>query len=328
MPFRARHLNERRNSLPTANIKPDCSRQTAETTWLAGFADRAIALLQESRALAVATDLLVQIDRLQGQIATRQGPVMEGYTILVAAANRVATAAPELAIRLLADAVDAGFYGGDVAAMLSSAERMTELLGPESSTRSRFLAAAAMGMALVLTRDARVGIESVRTAMMLLEQDAGLRHDTDLLPWVVIVPLFLRESGSARSLADEAIDTARARAALGILPWLLNRVARDHAAADQWGRATVEYDEAGRLAHETGQRTELGAALAGWAWLEARQGREADCRAHAAEALTLCAKLGTHLFEIWALRALGELESGSGSSLSGYRIPRGLQRAA
>ena len=178
------------------------------------------------------TDLLVQIDRLQGQIATRQGPVMEGYTILVAAANRVATAAPELAIGLLADSVDAGFYGGDVAAMLGSARRMTELLSPASSTRSRFLAAAATGMALVLTRDARVGIESVRTAMTLLEQDEGLRHDTDLLPWVVIVPLFLRESGSARSLVDEAIDTARARAALGILPWLLNRVARDHAAAD------------------------------------------------------------------------------------------------
>ena len=148
----------------------------------------------------------------------------------------------------------------------------------------------------------------------------GLRYDTDLLPWVVIVPLFLRESGSARSLVDEAIDTARARAALGILPWLLNRVARDHAAADQWSRATVEYDEAVRLAHETGQRTELGAALAGWAWLEARQGREADCRAHAAEALTLCAELGTHLFEIWAIRALGELELGLGraSAAIGY----------
>jgi DNA-binding CsgD family transcriptional regulator len=148
--------------------------------------------------------------------------------------------------------------------------------------------------------------------MTLLEQDESLRHDTDLLPWVVIVPLFLRESSSARWLVDEAIETARARAALGILPWLLNRVARDHAAAEQWSRATVEYDEAVRLAHETGQRTELGAALAGWAWLEARQGREDDCRAHAAEALALCAELGTHLFEIWALRALGELELGLG----------------
>src|SRR5580704_303100 len=309
-----------------ARLAPDSDRQArllaaaAETLWLAGFADRAIVLLQESRALAVETDLLVQIDRLRGQIAARRGPVMEGYTILAAAADRVATGAPELAIGLLADAVDAGFYAGDVAAMLNSARGMTALLRPDSSTRSRFLSAAATGMALVFTRDARMGIESVRTAMTLLEQDESLRHDTGLLPWIVIVPLFLRESGWARSLVDEAIDTARARAALGILPWLLNRVARDRAAADQWSRATVEYDEAVRLAHETGQRTELGAALAGWAWLEARQGREADCREHAAEALELCAELGTHLFEIWAIRALGELELGLGraSAAIGY----------
>ncbi len=311
-PYRARRLRR------AARLAADGERQArllaaaAETLWLAGFADRAIVLLQESRALAVETDLLVQIDRLRGQIAARRGPVMEGYAILVAAADRVAAAAPDLAIGLLADAVDAGFYAGDVAAMLESARRMTGLLSPASSTRSRFLAAAATGMALVFTRDAHLGIESIRTAMTLLDQDEGLRRDTDLLPWIVIVPLFLRESGSARSLVDEAIETARTRAALGILPWLLNRVARDHAAADGWGQATVEYDEAVRLAHETGQRTELSAALAGWAWLEARQGREADCRAHATEALTLCAELGTHLFEIWATRALGELELGLG----------------
>ena len=72
-----------------ARLAPDGERQAqllvaaAETTWLAGFADRAIVLLQESRALAAETDLLVQIDRLRGQIAARRGPVMEGYAILV-----------------------------------------------------------------------------------------------------------------------------------------------------------------------------------------------------------------------------------------------------
>ncbi len=301
-----------------ARLAPDSEGQArllaaaAETTWLAGFADRAIGLLHESRALTIGTDLLVQIDRLRGQIATRRGPVMEGYAILAAAAERAATTSPDLAIGLLADAVDAALYAGDVPAMVGSAQRMSELLSEASSTRSRFLAAAARGMALVFTRESRESIESIRAAMAFLDQDESLRQDTDLLPWIVVVPLWLRESGSTRSLVAEAIDTARARAALGILPWLLNRVARDHAAADEWSRATVEYDEAARLALETGQRAELGSVLAGWAWLEARQGHEADCRAHAAEARALCAELGAHLFEIWAIRALGELELGLG----------------
>src|SRR5205085_12634144 len=57
---------------------------------------------------------------------------------------------------------------------------------------------------------------------------------------------------------------------------------------------------------------ELAAALAGLAWLEARQGREAQCRAHADEARKLCAELGIGLYETWAIRALGELELGLG----------------
>ena len=81
-----------------------------------------------------------------------------------------------------------------------------------------------------------------------------------------------------------AFEQARSQAALGVLPSLLHYLARDQATTDQWPAAEASYDEAIRLARETGQRTELAAALAGLAWLEARQGREAACRAHAAEA--------------------------------------------
>jgi DNA-binding CsgD family transcriptional regulator len=284
----------------------------AETAWLAGFADRAIALLDEARPLSERTDLLVQIDSLSGQIATRRGPVAQGYRILVTAAERIAGTAPELAVELLADAVDAYFYAGDAAGMLLTAQALTALVTADASVRAHFLAFSSMGMALVFVGDSRAGIESIRAASVIIEEDEGLREDTRLLPWIVGVSLWLRESGPLRDLVDEVIDTARARVALGILPWLLNRVGRDHAAAEDWGRARVEYDEAARLARETGQQTEVAAALASMAWVEARQGYEDDCRAHAAEAGTLCAELGVHLYEIWTLRALGELELGLG----------------
>jgi DNA-binding CsgD family transcriptional regulator len=52
--------------------------------------------------------------------------------------------------------------------------------------------------------------------------------------------------------------------------------------------------------------------LAGLAWLEARQGREAACREHAAEASALCDELGVGLYGIWATQALGDLELGLG----------------
>jgi DNA-binding CsgD family transcriptional regulator len=284
----------------------------AEAAWLAGFAEGAVELLEEARALVTDDERIVQIDSLRGHIATRRGPVMEGHAILVAAADRISATAPDLAISLLADAIDACFFAGNVAEITRTARKLADLVTPTASTRARFLASMATGIALVFTVDSRAGISSIREAMALVEGDVGLRSEIGLLPWLVVGPLWLRESGPIRALVGEAIDTARARAALGILPWLLNRVGRDHAASDEWSIAAVEYDEAARLARETGQRTELAAALAGLAWLEARQGRETACRTHAAEARAICAELGIHTFEIWAIRALGELELGLG----------------
>ncbi len=124
--------------------------------------------------------------------------------------------------------------------------------------------------------------------------------------------MWLREAGAGRGLINRAVDRARAEAAVGILPSLLHHVARDQATTDQWPAAEAGYDEAIRLAREIGQRTELTAALAGLAWLQARQGRETACREHAAEAAALCAELGMGLYSIWTIQTLGDLELGLG----------------
>jgi DNA-binding CsgD family transcriptional regulator len=284
----------------------------ADAAWLAGFADRAIGLLSEARELAIEPERLVEIEQLRGHITVRRGPVMEGHAILVAAAERVASTEPELAVSMLTEAVDACFYAGEVATMVHTADRAISLLPAQASNRTRFLAATAHGMALVFAGDPRGGIDSFRSAVVLAEHDKTLREETRLLSWLVMAPLWIRETGSGRELVEGAIETARAQAALGILPGLLSRVARDHAAGDDWASAAVEYDEAIRFGRETGQRTELAGALAGLAWLEARQGRESECRAHAEQASALCDALGVGLFGTWAVRAVGELELGLG----------------
>lgn len=102
---------------------------------------------------------------------------------------------------------------------------------------------------------------------------------------------------------------------MGLLPVLLNHVARDEATAgDRWPEAEARYDESIRLTREIGQPTELAAALAGLAWVEARQGKADACRAHAAEAREICAELGVGLYRTWTHAALGELELGLGDA--------------
>ena len=286
-------------------------REAAAAAWLAGLADRAVALLDEARAAAGDPRELVEIDQLRGRIATYRGPVMRGHAILTAAAGK---ADPERAVAMLAEAANACFYAGNPAEMLVVAERARAVLPAGASPRASFLAGITVGMARILGGDAAAGAEAVHEAIKLAEGTPGLREDLDLMPWLAMGPLFLRETGAGRTLLEDALRTARDRAAVGALPYLLNLIARDQAATDRWAVAEATYLEAIALARESGQQTGLAFGLAGLAWLQARRGREQECRDCAAEALRLCRELGIRLHEIWATAALGDLELGLGDA--------------
>ncbi|MGO9295228.1 MAG: ATP-binding protein [Streptosporangiaceae bacterium] len=286
-------------------------QEAAGAAWLGGLTDRAVTLLDQARALTSDLLRLVEIDQLAGHIAARCGPVMRGHAILTAAADR---ADPERAVAMLAEAASACFFAGNAAEMLSAAERARAKLPENPSVRARFLAAIAIGMARILGGDAAAGAQAVHEAVVLAESSADLRGDIQLIPWLAVGPLFLRETSTGRPLLEDALRTARERAAVGALPFVLNLIARDQATTDRWSIARATYQEAIDLARESGQQTELTSGLAGLAWLQARRGREQECRSCATEALALCHALGTQLYEIWATAALGELELGLGDT--------------
>ncbi len=285
--------------------------QAAETAWLAGLINRAVALLDEARALASQPRTLVEIDRLAGHIAMLRGPVMRSHAILTEAAGR---ADPELAVTMLAEAAFACLYAGKPAEMLAAAERARASLPADPSVRARLLAATALGTARIIGGDAGAGADALHEAVTLAEGSAEVRGDLRLLPWLAVLPLFLRESGTGRSLLEHALQTARVHAAVGVLPFALNLIARDQATSDRWAVAEATYREAIDLARESGQQTALAFGMAGLAWLQGRRGREQESRAGATEALVLCRELGMGLHEIWATAALGELELGLGDA--------------
>lgn len=284
----------------------------AETAWLAGDAERTLELLDDAQAHAAAPAVNARIDHLRGQVAMRCGPVMDGYPLIVGAAAQIADADPELAVVMLAQAVHGCLYAGDTPAMIAAAERAVALANGQGSRRATFFASMARGMALVADGQGEAGAASARQAVEILERSDELRDDPGLLAWAALGPLWLREAEAGRGLIDRAFERARKQAALGALPYLLHLLARDQATTDQWAAAETSYDEAIRLGRETGQRVEVAAALAGLAWLEARQGREATCREHAAEATKQCEELGVGLYGVWAVQALGDLELGLG----------------
>ena len=284
----------------------------AGAAWMAGDAERALGQLDKARAHEPTAGLAARIDHLRGQVALRRGPVSEGYPLLVGAAARIADLDPEEAVVILAEAAYGCFYTGDAAAMTSAAERALALAVRADSERATFFSAMANGMALVVGGEGEAGATSTRRAVEILERSDQLRDDPALLAWAALGPLLLRERDTGRGLIERAAASARAQAALGALPYVLHLLARDQATTDEWAAAETSYDEAIRLARETGQRVELAAALAGLAWLQARQGNEAGCREHASEASRLCEELGVGLYGVWVTQALGDLELGLG----------------
>jgi len=285
--------------------------EAGDAAWLAGLPERAVTLLDQARAAAGDPGRLAEIDQVAGLIATRRGPVMRGHAILTAAAER---ADPERAAAMLAEAAFACFLAGNPAEMLRVAERARALLSDSAPARARFLAATAVGMARIIGGDAAAGAEALHEAVTLAENSAELGEDLRLMLWLTLGPLFLRQTGAGRWMLEHALRTARDRAAVGELPFVLTLIARDQAATDRWAVAGATYREAIDLARESGQQTALAFALAGLAWLQGRRGRELDCRADAAEALRLSHELGTQLCEVWATAALSELELGLGDA--------------
>jgi DNA-binding CsgD family transcriptional regulator len=280
----------------------------ADAAWLGGLADRATTLLDEASQYATAPELVLPIEHLRGHIATRRGPIMQAQEILVAAAERAASADPDRAVVMLAEAAYAAFYAGDAAGMLLAAQRAAAVFPADSKGRTAFFALFAQGSAQILGGEGERGAAQIRQAVEVLERSDELRDDLRLLAWAAMGSAWLREAQVDPALGDRALAAARRQSAVGVLPSVLLQVSVGHAASDRWAEALAGFHEAIALARETGQHTELAWALARLALLEARLGRAGQSRLHADGGLALSRRLGLGLSEVWSIAALGELE--------------------
>ena len=177
--------------------------------------------------------------------------------------------------------------------------------------------AIALGMALVLGRRGRGrrGRDPARALALLDEASDELLDDPRLLAWAAMGPLFLRESGAGPRPARPGASSRRSAARRSARCRCCSSTSRATIArpTEHWAAAEACYDEAIRLARETGQRgTTRRAPRRAWPWLEARQGREEACRAHADEAARLCDELGIGFYALLGARR----RSASSSSAS------------
>ena len=212
------------------------------------------------------------------------------------------------------------FYLLDARSALAAAARIADLTERTRATPARHevaIGAIAVGMARGIagapgTEALRAGVDALVTGRHPTPQEAD---------WALTGLLYLRESGEVRDLLRETIETRRRNSELGHLPHLLFHLARNDATTDRWSWAEAAYSEAVDLAREFGQLTELGASLAGLALLYSRQGREADCRRLADEAVAVGERRDLRIATVWSRFALAELDLSLGdvdAAISGF----------
>ena len=187
--------------------------------WLAGQVPRAGALLARASQATADPVLRAESAGVRGDIALRSGSLEDARSILAEAAETLADSHPDAATTLLCDAVLTCLYLADTSHGLQAAARIEALLDGCTSERARVQGNLAAGMAQVLAGDAG---GSLRIAEAVPEMVRLGRSADDPLPpaWMVLGPLYLRESETGRSLAEDTVAQLRERCALVTLPKL------------------------------------------------------------------------------------------------------------
>lgn len=283
-----------------------------ESAWLAGQAERATELLVQAAELVTDAHALAEIESLRGNIALRAGSLRDAHALLMLAAARSEVTDADTTVQLLSDAVTACFYLCDTVSGTAGADRIERHLDDCRTVSARTRGQMAIGIARIVAGGD--GVRWLREAVSAMKNDPDVLDDPRRPDWSIIGTLFLRESASGRDAVGRVVHKRRTQTAIGALPNLLFHIARDEATTDRWQAALADYGESVSLARETGQSTDLATSLSGLAWLQARMGRNEECRTNAAEALDLAAHHQITLAQVWAQFGLGELALATGNA--------------
>ena len=288
-----------------------------EEAWYAGNDAHAARLLSAALDGAPPGAERARAEALLGLVSARAGDLGGARDRLMAAAADAAGQAPAQAVLTYADAIDVCFYLLDLPAAETAAraaQTLLEAFGRDLPPTVCGIGWVAVGMVAALAGEPAGEPLARGVGLLAAEESEAGGASVVQSGWYVLGPLFLRDSVTGRDLVERAVVRRRESSSVGTLPHLLFHVARDDATSDRWSTAAAEYGEAIALARELGQVVELGASLAGLAWLTARQGREQEARRLADEALRLARSQGCRFGEAWCRFALAELDLAGGDS--------------
>ena len=157
--------------------------------------------------------------------------------------------------------------------------------------------------------------DSVRALELVLTAADAAREvalDEQIRGYLAMVLAFNEEFGAARVVLDDLVADARRRGAPGALGFPLISLGWVDRTTGRWQDAAAGLHEAAGLASELRRENDECWALSVLSWIEAAQGREAECAAHVGRQLELEKQLGLPFQLAAAHAALGLHALGAG----------------
>ena len=254
----------------------------AHAAWAAGQPDRAREAI--GRAMPGADgETRARLLHLSGVIEARTGSLQQAYVMLLEAAE--VSTDPSLILEMLSEAAEAASFSGDLTAVVNLRRPVMRISAVDDL--DRFKLAALRGFVMLYAGE-RAEAESLLAEA--LDRAAGLTDPRALL-WAADVASVSKGLGAGIAYVNRAVDLARRRGLLSLLPLALRWQAVELSFCSHFDLAYAAAREGYRLSLDVG----YGSAghLANMALIEAARGREEEARRHAEEALVLGQRRGS-----------------------------------
>jgi DNA-binding CsgD family transcriptional regulator len=285
----------------------------ADLVQAAGLVSEADGVLEEARRASLDASEIATVEHLRCRFDMWRGQPVRARDTLLRLAAGAAPAMPEMAARMYASAALTSISLAEMelaAWAIGQADELSAELG------STVLTVEVFGALLDFVHGSpEHGRERLQRCAEEISSADPLA--TEMPTLVVGLCRFVDDDVfGALNLIENAVDLARAASAVGLLPFLLSRLALVRLAAGRWGSALACADESVQLAGLTGWATELPYGLACLARVEAAMGRVDDCRRHAQTTIDGVQDESNSVLVAHANSALGLLELGNANLLA------------
>jgi DNA-binding CsgD family transcriptional regulator/predicted ATPase len=282
----------------------------AKALQLAGKSVEALGVLDAAMSNLPDDAARSEIELLRAEIEMWVAAPMTAHRRLVAEAARLETSDPSAAAVVLAEAVVACTMAAEISLALKTARR-AHVLASQADAPAPLLVDIALASALVLSGHADEA--SALIEELLGHLAASGPADKRGIHYLIHLLMTCERIDQARLILLRFISEARHAGAVGALPYELALLSELEFRCGDLPAAYAAGTESVRLAHETAQGSSAGYSLVALARVEAAQGRQHDCRRHAAAAVAVAREHGNGSVFHYANAALGLLELGLGS---------------